>query len=82
MNQKVTLEKDGKREEIVVGTAYLDQTNARFESMDPFTVPDYMHDDIEFFSKDLTGIIRYNSDIEIISVSPTDEEVDLPEPTF
>jgi len=81
MNHRVEIRYGDLTDSVVVSEAHLGDRSARLIGCDPYDVDSEMRDSIRFFSPNV-AIVFYDSDIEILSVSPTEDPVRSPEPSF
>lgn len=75
MSYKVTLRNGEKTAQVVVKAVKLKENGIYIlKHADPYIFPEYISNEINFVSKDLTATILPGSPVEIEKVEPTDKE--------
>lgn len=85
MTASVVLEKDGVQHEVVVRKATISEANetqVHLEGTDPYCFPEEIREGLNFYSKGPSTFIGSEDDVEVVSITPSNEPVSLPKTNF
>ena len=83
MPQKVMLQYNETTESVVVNeTHFHEDGRVLMKGCDPSFYPESMTDHLQFYSSELTTIVRPTDNVSVKCVEPTDSPVPEPDPSF